>query len=257
MKKLQGKKILITRDASQSGSLKEKLTNLGAEVISIPTIKISDPPTWQLFDQAAESRNEFDWIVFTSINAVTQTQKRLTELSVDNFSNSEFKIAAVGSQTAKTIEKLGWSVDLVPDKFQAEDLGEKLLASDLLNKRIWMPRALKVRNVLVSKLEEAGAVIMVTPVYENTIPLENRQRLQTALSRKNIDWVTFTSSSTVTNFFKLAGDEFLEEKLPKIASIGEITTQALSEFSLKTTFTAKPQNLEGLCQGILNWECTE
>jgi len=252
MNLLQGKKILITRNATQAGSLKEQLIQLGAEVICIPTIQIVDPSSWQLFDQAAKKGFEFDWVVFTSVNAVLQTKKRLTELSLDL--NSKLKIAAIGDQTAKTIGDLGWKVDLVPDKYQAEDLGEKLIESGVKNKKIWLPRALIARNILVEKLEQVGAGVALTPVYENNIPFENRERLLSTLAKKEIDWITFTSASTVTHFFKIAGAELLGKPLPMLASIGEITTKTLEKFSYQPVFTANPQNLAGLCQGIVNWE---
>lgn len=256
MKALQGKKILITRNATQAGSLKEQLVQLGAEVICIPTIKIIGPPDWQQFDQAAKARDKFDWVVFTSVNAVIQTQKRLTELSVNIESDLKLKIASIGDQTAKAILNSGWKVDLVPDKFQAEDLGEKLIESGVENNEVWLPRALKARNILVEKLEKARAVVSVTPVYENKIPLENRERLLASLTEEDIDWITFTSSSTVTHFFKIAGGGLHGKPLPMLASIGKITTRTLEELSYQPVFTANPQNLTGLCQGIVNWEST-
>ncbi|MBU2512541.1 uroporphyrinogen-III synthase [bacterium] len=254
MKPLQGKRILITRDASQAGSLKDMLGKEGADVICIPTISIADPPDWDLFDQVANGPESYDWIVFSSVNAVKQTQSRLAYLQVEYLKENFPKIAVIGSQTALLVESVGWKVSLIPDRFQAEDLGDKLVAEGITGKRIWIPRALAARNVLIEKLESAGATVTVTPVYQNKVPYENRERLRKALADNNIDWVTFTSSSTVVNFFEILGQNSTEIPLPKLASIGSITTRTLESYSLKPEFTANPQNLEGLCQGLINSE---
>ncbi len=254
MKPLQGKRILITRDASQTGSLKDMLREEGADVICVPTISITDPPDWDLFDQTTEEINEYDWIVFSSVNAVKQTQKRLVHLQVD-YSREKFpRIAAIGSQTEYLIESIGWKVSLVPDRFQAEDLGDKLAAEGISGKKIWIPRALAARNVLIEKLEREGATVKVTPVYQNNVPYENRDKLRKTLTEDNIDWITFTSSSTVVNFFKILHRPSAEITLPKLASIGSITSRTMEEYSIKPEFTANPQNLEGLCQGLINCE---
>ncbi|MCP4749672.1 MAG: uroporphyrinogen-III synthase [Proteobacteria bacterium] len=254
MNPLTGKRILITRDASQSGSLSEKLTDLGAEVISISTISIADPPKWCPFDEAARQLPKFDWILFSSVNAVIRTNGRLLELSLDLKSYPDLKIAAVGSQTAKVAEENGWRVDLIPARFQAEGLLQALLSIGVSENEIWLPRALKAREHLPDELRKAGANVMVTPVYQNTVPYENGDRLNQTLARGDIDWITFTSSSTAANFFKILGRDLSQEQLPKLASIGTLTTRTLNDLSLEPQFTADPQNLDGLCRGILKWE---
>lgn len=251
---LQGKKVLITRDASQTGSLKAMLMEDGMDVISVPTISIADPPSWQAFDKVASTIDEFDWMVFSSVNAVIKTRSRLSELCIDLTKTSNLKIAAVGDQTAKEIELSGWKASLIPDRFQAEDLLEKLLATNMAGKKIWIPRALKARAFLIEELEKADAVVVLTPVYQNVVPFENKELLATALKDEKLDWITFTSASTVKNFFNILNRPFLQEELPKLASIGSITTETLNEFSLVPAFTANPQNLMGLRQGIINWE---
>ncbi|NQU64930.1 MAG: uroporphyrinogen-III synthase [SAR324 cluster bacterium] len=256
MNSLQGKKILITRDIAQTSGLKEKLAAQGAEIICVATIAISDPPDWSPFDKAAKTASEFDWIVFTSINAVKQTANRLSKLSIESDRLKAIKKAAVGDKTAEAVIEAGWQIDLVPEHFQAEGLLEALLKSDVKGKQIWMPRALKARNFLIDELQKAGAVVTESPVYQNTIPYENRGQLQQVLLHEKLDWITFTSSSTVSNFLEIVGKECLPNPLPKLASIGHITTKTLEQQGLIPSFTAEPQNLEGLCQGILEWEAT-
>jgi len=252
MNELQGVTVLTTRDAAQADDLKNKLAQWGADVICLPTIRIIDPPDWQAFDEAAR-QPRFDWVIFTSINAVKKTQTRLQHLGIA-LERMAAKIAAVGDQTAKQIEDCGWSISLVPEKFQGEGLLEALIKTGLTQKRIWLPRALDARDLLIKGLEKAGASVTFTPVYQNTLPLEQALELQTILKRHRIDWITFTSSSTVTNFFKMLGEIPAPGRLPKLASIGSVTTRTLRGLSQQPEFTAEPQNLEGLCQGILNWQ---
>jgi uroporphyrinogen III methyltransferase/synthase len=254
MQALQGKRVLITRDISQAEGLREKLDLLGAEVLCVATIAISDPPDWKPFDHAAEVVPDFDWVVFSSTNAVRRTSMRWSQLNGDQHQFNTIKKAAVGDQTAEAANEEGWRIDLVPNQFQAEGLLDALLKSDIKGKKIWMPRALQARSFLIDELEKAGAEVTETPVYQNTIPYENRDRLRHILRNEKIDWITFTSSSTVTNYFKILGDIQLQNKRSKLASIGKITTETIKQHGFMPSFTAKPQNLEGLCQGIVEWE---
>ncbi|MBU2644904.1 uroporphyrinogen-III synthase [bacterium] len=254
MGSLEGRRILITRDASQAGGLKEKLASRGAEILSIPTIAISDPPDWTPFDQAVGMLSTFEWIVFSSVNAVRKTSDRLTTLNTEMDRFNAVKIAVVGDQTAEAVREKGWRVDLIPDQYQAEGLLVALKQSGISGKRIWIPRALKARRFLIDELEKSGSRITETPVYQNTIPYENRNQLQQALLSGKIDWITFTSSSTVTHFFKILGDTPWRNPIPKLASIGQITTKTLTQYGLIPSVTADPQNINGLCQGILDWE---
>ncbi len=257
MKPLTDQRIIITRDSSQAGSLKDMLENQGAEVISIPTISISAPPDWTSFDSAAKEIDSFQWVVFTSINAVIQTRKRLESLGCLPADSSMPNIAVVGDKTAKQAEDLGWKVDFIPEKFQAEGLAAGLKARGVSGQRIWFPRALVARHVLIDELVKTGADVVVTPVYQNSVPFENKRLLETALSMHQADWITFTSSSTVTNLFKILECEPGSVSLPKIASIGTITTETLLKLSLKPAFTADPQNLDGLCKGIVDYESNQ
>ena len=254
MKQLHGITILITRDAAQAGSLKEQLEEKGATVVCVPTISIGDPPDWIPFDRASEELERFDWIIFSSVNAVIQTIKRLRHNQIEWKDLDLPATAAVGDQTAQSLKENGWEVTLIPDRFQAEDLGSSMIARGVEGKKVWLPRALKARNILVELLEKAGAEVLVTPVYQNSVPLENREKLHSVLKNSLPDWITFTSSSTVDNFFKILGENIAGLKLPKIASIGRVTSETLQKYSLQPVFTADPQNLEGLCGGIIRWE---
>ncbi|MDH5561168.1 MAG: uroporphyrinogen-III synthase [Deltaproteobacteria bacterium] len=250
-KPLFGKKILVTRATALNDGLYDRLTQLGAEVIAVPTITIKDPPDWKLFDETSRRLQGFDWIIFTSAHAVQQTRKRLLEIGHSLDQGGRVMIAAVGNQTAKMIKEAGWKVDLIPENYQAEGLIELFSKMDLSGKAIWFPRALEAREVLVESLTKMGARIELAPVYQNVVPLENKLRLLEVLKMQKPDWITFTSSSTVDNFFRILDENPASLNLPKIASIGKITTQCLQKHSITPHFTADPQNFEGLCDGII------
>jgi uroporphyrinogen III methyltransferase / synthase len=254
MKPLSGIKILVTRDLHQAVGMKNRLNELGAEVECVPTIKIVDPPKWDIFDTAVVHLDAFAWLVFSSTNAVHQSMKRLTELNLNIKPDSKTKVAAVGSQTAAVLESYGMSVDLIPDLFQAEALVNGLLEIGVQNQNILIPRALEGRSFLESQLEEAGAIVTVAPVYQNVIPSENKPLLEQLIKTQTIDWITFTSSSTATNFVKLLGDSIRAVGMPKIASIGSITTRTLENCGLLPNLTAHPQNVDGIVNCIVKWE---
>ncbi len=221
-------------------------------MVCVPTISIEDPDDWTLFDKAAKKIDQYQWLIFTSSNAVRQCEKRLKHHGISIETESPLKICAVGDQTAKAIRDLGWTVEIVPKQFQAEGLLTELLKAGVKNDNIWFPRAFKARDFLIPELENAGARVDLTPVYQNGIPLENRDQLLNTFRREWIDWITFTSSSTVINFFKILGTT-TTFGLPKVASIGEKTTETLRSYKLEPVFTANPQNLDGLSQGIIAW----
>ncbi|MBT4285734.1 MAG: uroporphyrinogen-III synthase [Deltaproteobacteria bacterium] len=253
MKKLDRQTILITRDSNQAGDFKNQLIELGATVICVPTIKLVDPDSWRSFDKNARQLSNINWIVFSSINAVHQTDLRLKKLGIDLNDYPGIQIAAVGNQTAETIRQKGWKVSLIPDKYQAEDLSQVMVTQVKPNQNIWLPRALVARDVLTPVLEQVGANVSISPVYQNIAPLENRLLLLDAFCSNHLNWITFTSSSTVSNLFQILSEDAKQLTWPKIASIGSITTDTILKYQLTPCFTAVPQNIEGLIQGILQY----
>lgn len=249
---LAQKRILITRDHSQVGEFSKELSSLGAEVFCVPTIAIGPPPSWGPFDQAAQQCSQYDWVIFTSVNAVIETMQRVKELKLSLSLCPNLKFAVVGKKTGSVLAKYGFEASLIPDNFQAEGLFEELKKEGVQGRQIWFPRALDAREWLVDRLKEAGGKVDLTPVYQNKIPLENRNPLNVLIKEQNLDWVVFTSSSTASNFFYLLDPGFHSPSLlPQLASIGKVTTKTLEKIGFSPVFTALPQNLEGLIQGMI------
>ena len=246
---LFGKKILNTRARSQASKLTKKLENLGAEVIEFPTIKIT-APTDNFLNLDAEIKNlrGYDWIIFTSVNGVEKFFERLKNFKLDARAIGNSKVAAIGSATAERLENFGIIADLVPKEFYAESLVESL--KKISPKNILIIRAEVARDILPEELKKFGAEVKVIPAYKTISAVENVDEIKNLLNEGAIDFVTFTSSSTVENFVKAMGAEILNKT--KTAVIGPITAQTLKKFDIDADIIAEKFTIEGLVDAIKN-----
>jgi len=247
---LEGRHVLTTRESLGPDQLIDLLMARGARVSTIPTISLCDPDDWTAFDLAISHMAEIDWFLFTSINAVLQTYKRMAFCGISL--PPRIKIATVGKKTAESVRRLGWDVDMVPKDFQAEGLLEGLAIRGVFAKTFFFPRALEAREMLPEGLEELGASVMLVPCYQNKVAFGNKDRMVQCLTDRSPDWITFTSASTAKNFKTILGE--LPGKMPKIASIGKVTTQALREMGLTPEVQADPQTLDGLVEAMVEAE---
>lgn len=248
---LSGLHILTTRDALGPDQLGQMLTAQGARVTSIPTIELLDPEDWGPFDEGATRLGEFGWMVFTSINAVHQAKKRFDHLGQASLPEG-LKLAAVGQKTGAAIEANGWPLHLIPEDFQAEGLIKAFEKQPLEGVPIFFPRAQEARETLVSALGFLGAKVHLAPVYRNEPAWGNQQALEDCLFEDPPHWITFTSASTVRNLFLIV--EKVPAQLPRLASIGKVTTSELKKHGLEPAVTAHPQTLDGLVKAIIHKE---
>ncbi len=246
---LFGQTILVTRARDQASELSIKLEALGATVLEAPAIELVEVSDPTLFKNALQNR--FDWIIFTSANGVRFTKRRLFELNMDVRVFGNAKLAAIGSETAAAITaQLGLRVDLCPQRFVAEALAEELIAtSGAAGKRFLLLRADIARPLLKDRLREAGAELLLDiPIYETKPAGDFPAPIKDAIENGSVDWITFTSSSTVKNFLS-AMPHFVQGKT-KLASIGPITSATLADHGLTKTAEAETFTLEGLIQAI-------
>jgi uroporphyrinogen III methyltransferase/synthase len=249
---LFGQTIVITRTRHQASELREKLAELGANVLEAPTIEIHPPDDWEPIDYAIRSIDEFDWLILTSVNGVTGLRERLDALGLDARHLAGVKIAAIGDATAAALLDIGLRADLVPTQFVAESLAADLIARESMqHKRVLMLRADIARPALREKLEEAGATVEDLSIYVTKPAASLPAEVVEAITEGKVDWVTFTSSSTARNFIDLLGSHRDALGKLKLASIGPITTQTLRELSLTRTGEAKTFNIDGLVQAIV------
>lgn len=252
---LSGQTIAVTRTRQQASDLTARLVELGAHVIEAPTIELVAPDEWSGVDEALHHIDQYDWVIFTSQNGVRFVRDRLFAGLLDARAFAGVKIAAIGDATADAIRNhLCLNVDLCPKRFVAEALAEALEEKrEVADRKFLMLRADIARPMLRERLLKGGAAeVKDVAVYETqpaqSLPVE----LLESLDAKQINWMTFTSSSTARNMAALLGDNY-KARLQgvKIASIGPITTQTIEELGLTPTITAETYSIDGLVKAIL------
>lgn len=252
-KPLFGKKIVVTRARKDASNLVNKIFENGGEAIEIPTIEIKPIKTKSTLN-TIKKISDYDWIIFTSVNGVNQFFKNFFSEFDDIRFLGNIKIAAIGSETAKNINSYGLKVNLVPKKFIAEALVSEFKKRKISNQNILIPRAKGSREILVDELKSLGNKIKELKIYESIAPKTNIKRdISAQIIKNNIYGITFTSSSTVHNFFKYISPKSLKkEKQIKFFCIGPITAQTLINYGFKATKIAKKFTIENLLKEIIN-----
>ena len=232
---LFGRKIVVTRSRAQASGFAQQLEEAGAEVIQAPAIRIESQADSEAMREAARTVSVNDWVVFTSINAVDCFFEALEAQGMDSRAFGGTKIATMGTATGKRLEAHGLKPDLMPGDFFGKALLTALLDNIEMNgTRFLLPQSAIASPLVAKGLREAGASVSAMPAYR-TIPEEDLpEGLVEAMEVGAIDMVTFTSSSTVKNFFNALPEGIRETLIPKItaASIGPATTKTIEEFGL-------------------------
>lgn len=243
---LENIRILVTRTRGQASELAARLEEGGATVVAIPTIEIVAPESYAALDTALERLESYDWLLFTSANAVEVFAKRR------NLSLVPRRIAVVGPATAKAVREIGLSVDLCPPKYIAESLAEAL-APEASGKQVLLVRAAEARDVVPEALTAAGALVTVVEAYRTRLPQESIPALQQLFrsSESPPDAITFTSASTARNLFAVleAAGVALSSGVA-LASIGPITSRALREFGYTAMIEAAEPTLAALVEAM-------
>ncbi len=256
---LFSKRMVVTRTREQASELVAKLEENGAECFEYSTIQIEPVEDYAPLDRALANIIGYDWILFTSINAVTYFFKHLHAVGRDSRSLAGPKIAAVGKATAEELGKYGIRADLLPETFTGEGLAQALLASEVgAGSQILLPRALRAGEALPETLTDAGAAVHVAPVYQNVPPKGRQEELRQQLAQGEIDLVTFTSSSTVTNFIAMVAPDDAEElkKLMQgvtIAAIGPITAETIREAGLQVDIQPERYTIADMVRAIVRY----
>jgi len=250
---LAGKRIVVTRAQTQSEGLSSVLRQFGAETIDAPLIEIRPPDTYEPLDSALNTILDYDWVILTSVNGVDALFSRLEPLGLSVDSLQHLKIAAIGPATEERIQDHGLVVDIVPERYVAEEVVRSLRKLTKAEK-VLLVRARVARDVIPEELRRAGADVEVVEAYQTVVPADAKQRLQSIFSGDGqVDAITFTSSSTVKNFLSLITGTDVPGKLAKVkfASIGPVTSEALREFGLPVHVEADEYTMEGLAQAIV------
>jgi uroporphyrinogen III methyltransferase / synthase len=249
---LFGKTVVVTRQGNQAESMIDRLQELGAEPYFFPVIETVAPDDWSPLDKALSNLSQYQGLIFTSANGVRFFAERLKAIDQDIRELKGVKVYTIGPKTAEAVRNLGIRVDVVPENFVAESLIESM--GDVKGQRFLLPRAKIARETLPQQLRERGALVDVVPAYQTLAPETPVETLAKRLEAGNIDVITFTSSSTVTNFLALTGEKLLPAiKKVKIACIGPITEKTARDAGLNVVIIPDSYTVSSLMDAIENY----
>ncbi len=238
---------MVTRASHQAEELAAPLRELGAEPILLPLIGIAPPDDKTALIRAAEHADEYDWIIFTSANAIAAFVAELPD--TDKWFRP--RIATIGQATGEVAEEYGFRVELMPEKYVAESLVEAFRAHPLDGKRILIPSAAVTRDVVPNELRARGAEVDVVQAYQNVIPHDAPQGAAEVFQEPLPDWVTFASSSAVDHLVALVSLDLLNQV--KIASIGPATSTTIAGHGLEVTSEALKHTIPGLIEAMRSY----
>jgi len=248
---LFGKTVVITRAENQADSMIHLLQEKGAEPVCFPVILTVPPEDGSPLDQALTCLAKYHGLIFTSVNGVNFFMRRLKETGQDIRELKGVRIYTIGPKTEQAVRDFGMRVDCVPENFVAESLIESLRLENVQGKRFLIPRAQVAREILPDQLREMGAEVDVVAAYQTVPPTRKNEDLARRLKDGGIDVITFTSSSTVTNFLEQTGPE-LRPYLDRVtfACIGPITANTARENGLQVTILPKEYTMDALVAAI-------
>ncbi len=237
-KELTGKTVVITRATAQSESLRLQLEDAGARVIECPTIQIIPPKSWKPVDAAIRRLDAYQWLLFTSANAVNQFCKRLAGVACN------VPIAVVGSATAAKVIEWGLKPALIPVDFRAEGLLDAF-PQLMVGIHVLFPRAEVARELLPDEIRRRGATVDVVVVYR-TVQSDSGD-LKKIITSEKVDCIVFTSPSTIP--------EHLAPELADvpIAVIGPVTREAARLLGLHPAIEPQESTTAALVAAIRNY----
>jgi uroporphyrinogen III methyltransferase/synthase len=253
---LSGRRILVTRPREQAADLVDQLETLGAEAIEAPMIRIAPPEDPSPLNEATVQPDIFDWIVFTSPNAVDAFMRSLLDRHGDVRALKGPRLCAIGPGTAERLAKHGIKVDLVPAEYRAEGVVAALRDSGPLEgTHVLFPRADIAREIIVEQLRHAGAQVTDVVAYRTVLDegaREGEPDVYGMLLERRIDVVTFTSPSAVRNFARLFGEEQAADLLQHttVAAIGHTTAEAVAQLAVVVSIQPEMPTIPAFVQAI-------
>ena len=247
---LSGQRVLVTRPRGQAAAFVNGLQALGARTVAFPTVEIASPEDRRALDEAVRGLPRQDWAVFTSANGVRYFAARCEALGrMEDL--GRLRIAAIGPQTARLLADRGLSVSLVPGEYRAEGILAALGPERARGRGFLLARVAGARDVLPETLRQWGARVEVVEAYRNEPVRTGAPRLAEVV--KQVDWVTFTSPSTVNAFLDLletVGAGFPDAGV-RVACIGPVTADAARGRGLRVDAAAREYTVPGLIRALV------
>jgi uroporphyrinogen III methyltransferase / synthase len=255
-KPLFGWKVLVPRTKEQAASLSDQLRSYGAVPHEVPTIAVEPPRTPQQMERAVKGlvTGRYEWIAFTSVNAVKAVREKFEEYGLDARAFAGIKVAAVGEQTAKALIAFGVKPDLVPSGEQSaagllEDWPPYDPVFDPID-RVFLPRADIATETLVAGLLELGWEVDDVTAYRTVRAAPPAAPIREAIKAGGFDAVLFTSSSTVRNLIGIAGKPHASTV---IACIGPQTAKTAEEHGLRVDVLAESMSAASLVDSLAEY----
>lgn len=248
---LWGKKIVVTRSREQASVLVEKIRELGGIPLEFPAIEIKPAENLQPLKKALNNIDSYHWIIFTSVNAVEIFLAEMKNNGMDIRDLKGLKICAIGPVTSQRLEDRGLRIQVMPDEYRAEGVLEAMQGMITRGEKVLMPRAQGARLVLPQTLEEWG--LRVDEIHLYRAAAAKNTAIPEEIINGQVDYLTFTSSSTVSNFDEIMGPG-ISARLPgkvRIACIGPITADKAREVGFSVDIMAEEYTIDGLIQAIL------
>lgn len=263
-------RVLVTRSPHQASVLADSLRALGLEPILVPAIEVAEPTSYTQLDEAMAQLDRFDWLLFTSANAVEAFRHRLqasgeiganAEAILRTRSGRGLRVGVIGASTARALAMLGTTADLIPERAVAESFADELVQfarqTDGRATRFLLVRAEEAREVIPDALRRAGAELAIAPAYRTVVAEGSVEAIRAMFhaaegdTGARIDAITFTSSSSVRNLLALC--EAAGVTLPSgvlLASIGPITSGTLRELGFEPDVEAAEASVTALAEAV-------
>jgi len=249
---LFGQNIVTTRDIRGNAVFAENILAHGGNPIQFDSIEIKDLTGDEEVQTVLQNMDGFDWIIFTSANGVRATFEALDTLGKDARSFAQAKVACIGSETTACLAQFGIKADFLPTVYTSDQLAEQLARhTSVENKKIALLRSAAAPKNLADALTKSGAIVADVGVYT----VEPRKGEPTGLIEQikagKIDWLTFTSPSTVKAFFTQIRPDLISTRGVKVASIGPVTTEQLKKLGVNVTTQARTHTIDGLTDALI------
>ncbi len=254
-KPLFGRRIVVTRSRDQASVFAEMLIDRGATPIEFPSIDVVPPASWAELDAALDALTSYQWVIFTSANAVRFFFERLRSRGMDIRALRGNSICVVGPKTAEALERFSLKADLVPAEFKAEGVLAALGGVRVKGMRFLIPRAKVARELIPDRLRELGAEVTVATAYENVRPASDVDRVRKLFEEKKIAAVTFTSSSTVDNFVEMLGQKEYKGLVNgvAVACIGPVTAKTAERYGMRVDVMPKEYTIPAFVDAMVDY----
>jgi len=252
---LAGKRVLVTRPRHQSAEMVQQLEAIGAMPIVLPAVEIREPPCWDLVDQAITCLGSYDWLVFTSANGVHAFVQRLFALGRDLRALGAVQLAAIGPKTAETLRHYHLQADLVPTRYQSEDLAAALAQKIIPGQHVLLARADRGREILREVLGRITHVDQIA-VYSQVDALETTNSAFATIRRGEVDYITLTSSNIARAVLQSLDDASRGHVLSgrtKLVSISPVTSAEIARHGLPVSAEASEATMTGVIDALVQF----